>query len=224
MNCEEFQAIGLDAGTGRISPADEAAAAEHAATCSRCAALADSWESARLELSVFADATGQAEAPARVQMRLLQELRAQKRPHQLYRRTGIIAAWGLAAAAAIVAVVSWQNWRADHASVVNNKVLNNRIVPAVSDQSQSPPAVDTVLIADEDGGAFTPLPGALPLSSDDGAVYEVRMQRASLGALGLPVNEEGASDWISVDLLVADDGTPQGVRLHQDATQSLTAE
>jgi len=224
MNCEEFQAIGLDAGTGRISSVEEAAAAEHAATCSRCAALADSWESARLELSVFADATGQAEAPARVQMRLLQELRAQKRPHQLYRRTGIIAAWGLAAAAAIVAVVSWQNWRADHASVVNNKVLNNRIVPAVSDQSQSPPAVDTVLIADEDGGAFTPLPGALPLSSDDGAVYEVRMQRASLGALGLPVNEEGASDWISVDLLVADDGTPQGVRLHQDATQSLTAE
>jgi len=50
------------------------------------------------------------------------------------------------------------------------------------------------------------------------------MQRASLGALGLSVNEDGASDWISVDLLVADDGTPQGVRLHQDATQPLTAE
>ena len=224
MKCEEFEAIGLDAGRGRISAADEAAAAEHAATCSRCAALADSWESARLELSVFADATRQAEAPARVQMRVLQELRAQKRPHQLYRRTGMIAAWGLAAAASIVAVVSWQNWRADHASVVNNKAPNNKIVPVVSDQSQSSPAVDTVLVADEDGGAFTPLPGALPLSSDDGAVYEVRMQRASLGALGLPVNEEGASDWISVDLLVADDGTPQGVRLHQDATQSLTAE
>jgi len=43
MKCEEFEAIGLDAGTGRISAADEAAAAEHAATCSRCAALADSW-------------------------------------------------------------------------------------------------------------------------------------------------------------------------------------
>ncbi len=219
MKCEEFQTIGLDAGTGRISAADEAAAAEHAAACSHCAALADSWESARSELSVFADATQQAEAPARVQMRLLQELRAQKRPHQLYRRTGIIAAWGLAAAASIVAVVSWQNWRADHATVVNNK-----IVPAVSDPSQPSSSVDTVLVADEDSGTFTPLPGALPLSSDDGAVYEVRMQRASLGALGLPVNEEGASDWISVDLLVADDGTPQGVRLHENATQALTAE
>jgi len=38
-----------------------------------------------------------------------------------YRRTGIIAAWGLAAAASIVAVVSWQNWRTDHVRVVNNK-------------------------------------------------------------------------------------------------------
>jgi len=219
MKCEEFQAIGLDAGTGRIGAADEAAAAEHAASCSHCAALADSWESARLELSVFAGATRQAEAPARVQMRLLQELRAQKRPHHLYRRAGIVAAWGLAAAASIVAVVSWQSWRADRARIVNNKM-----VPAVSDPSQPSSSVDTALVADEDSGTFTPLPGALPLSSDDGAVYEVRMQRASLGALGLPVNEEGASDWISVDLLVADDGTPQGVRLHQDATQSLTAE
>jgi len=224
MKCEEFEAIGLDAGTGRISSEEEAAAVAHAATCSRCAALADSWEAARLELSVFAGATGQAEAPARVQMRLLQELRAQKRPHQLYRRTGIVAAWGLAAAASIVAVVSWQNWRTEHARLVNNKAANNKMVPAVSNQSQSSPAADTVLVADEDTGTFTPLPGALALPSDDGAVYEVRMQRASLGALGLPVNEDGASDWISVDLLVADDGTPQGVRLHQNAAQSLTAE
>jgi len=219
MNCEQFQANGLDAGTGRISSAEEAAAAEHASSCSRCAALAESWEAARVELAVFADATRQAEAPARVQMRLLQELRAQKRPHRLYRRAGIVAAWGLAAAASVVAVVSWQNWRKDHA-----RVAVNSMIPAVHNTVQSAPSVDTVLVADEDSGTFTPLPGALPLSSDDGAVYEVRMQRASLGALGLPVNEEGASDWISVDLLVADDGTPQGVRLHQDATQAVSAE
>jgi hypothetical protein len=219
MNCEEFQSMGLDAGTGRISAAEEAAAAEHAGACSRCAALAESWDAARAELSLFADTTRQAEVPARVQMRLLQELRAQKRPHQFYRRIGMLAAWGLAAAACVVAVVSWQNWRKDHGHIVAN-----RTILAVSNAAQSSPSVDTVLVADDDSGTFTPLPGALPLSSDDGAVYEVRMQRASLGALGLSVNEDGASDWISVDLLVADDGTPQGVRLHQDATQSLTAE
>ncbi|HLZ13085.1 MAG TPA: hypothetical protein VKP58_10910 [Candidatus Acidoferrum sp.] len=219
MKCEEFQSIGLDAGTGRISAADESAAAEHAAACSRCAALAESWEAARAELSLFADATRQAQAPPRVQMRLLQELRSQKRPHQLYRRTGIIAAWGLAAAASVVAVVSWQNWR-NHSA---HPAIGTSI-PAVTNVVPMPSSSDAVLVADEDTGAFTPLPGALPLSSDDGAVYEVRMQRASLGALGLPVNEDGASDWISVDVLVADDGTPQGVRLHEDAALSLPAQ
>ncbi len=66
---------------------------------------------ARNELSVYKDATRAVSAPARVEMRLLQELRAQKRPHERVRRTGMIAAWGLAAAASIVGVVSWQTWQ-----------------------------------------------------------------------------------------------------------------
>ena len=37
--------------------------------------------------------------------------------------------------------------------------------------------------------------------------------RGALGAFGLPVNEDLASDWIQVDLLVGDDGAPQAVRL-----------
>jgi hypothetical protein len=44
----------------------------------------------------------------------------------------------------------------------------------------------------------------------------VRMQRSSLGALGLPVNEERAGEWIQVDLLVGNDGLPQAVRLAQE--------
>jgi len=43
----------------------------------------------------------------------------------------------------------------------------------------------------------------------------VRMQRGALGALGLPVNEERAGEWIQVDLLVGNDGLPQAVRLPQ---------
>jgi hypothetical protein len=217
MNCEEFQAFGLDAGTSRIKSAEEAAAADHAGKCAKCAALAESWDAARAELSLFGDATRNAETPARVQMRLLQELRAQKRPVEIYRRGGMIAAWGLAAAAAIFGVVSWQNWRTEQHRLKANK--NNPAVSAVGAASQSG---DYVIVADEDTGAFTPLPGALPVTSDDGSIYQVRMQRASLGALGLPVNQDGASDWINVDLLVADDGTPQGVRLHEDATESAT--
>jgi hypothetical protein len=218
MNCEEFELIGLDAGSGHISAAEEAAAAEHVGACPKCAALAESWDMARNELSVYKDTTRAVSAPARVEMRLLQELRAQKRPHERVRRTGMIAAWGLAAAASIVGVVSWQTWQSGKHQP-SHPSLNT---PAVSPVTQTSLNSDTVIVADEDTGVFTPLPGAIPVAAEDGSIYQVRMQRASLGVLGLPVNEDGGSDWINVDLLVADDGTPQGVRLHEDATQSGT--
>jgi len=63
---------------------------------------------------------------------------------------------------------------------------------------------------------FTLLPGALPADTADAAILRVRMQRGSLGALGLPVNEELAGEWIQVDLLVGNDGLPQAVRLPQE--------
>jgi hypothetical protein len=48
---------------------------------------------------------------------------------------------------------------------------------------------------------------------EDGAIVRVGMERASLAAFGLPVNEDDASDWIQVDLLVGSDGSAQAVRL-----------
>lgn len=72
-----------------------------------------------------------------------------------------------------------------------------------------------MLVADNELRNFTLLPGALPAEADDAAIVRVRMQRGALGALGLPVNEERAGEWIQVDLLVGDDGLPQAVRLPQ---------
>ena len=61
-----------------------------------------------------------------------------------------------------------------------------------------------------------PLPGTTLDETDEAAILRVRMQRGSLGALGLPVNEERAGEWIQVDLLVGNDGLPQAVRLAQE--------
>ena len=69
------------------------------------------------------------------------------------------------------------------------------------------------LVADNGWSGFTLLPGVLPLDSDYGEILRVRMQRGALESFGLPVNEERAGDWIQVDLLVGDDGSPQAVRL-----------
>ena len=61
----------------------------------------------------------------------------------------------------------------------------------------------------DDSGEFTPLPGTTLDETDEAAVLRVRMQRGALGALGLPVNEERAGEWIQVDLLVGNDGLPK---------------
>jgi hypothetical protein len=84
-------------------------------------------------------------------------------------------------------------------------------VPAV--QKKSFIKARPTATSDDDAGKFTLLPGSLPAETDEAAIVRVRMQRGALGALGLPVNVERADEWIQVDLLVANDGWPQAVRL-----------
>ncbi len=120
MTCEEFEAMGLDAERdASLSAAERAAANEHAGTCSRCAALQDSWQAAGVELRAFAEDTAMAQAPARVEMRLRQEFRTQHVTLKA-RRTAVIAAWALAAAAVLVGMVSWINWRRNGPEVAAN--------------------------------------------------------------------------------------------------------
>jgi anti-sigma factor RsiW len=233
MKCEEFEAIGLDAERdASLSEAERGAAREHAATCSHCAALQDSWQAAGAELRAFAEDTAMAQAPARVEMRLRQEFRTRHVTLKA-RRTAVITAWALAAAAVLVGAVSWTNWRgsghdeaANHPKsspgAVNSAANNVNATPSHETPVQGAGAVQQpdfaeseTLMADNELSDFTLLPGALPADTADAAILRVRMQRGSLGALGLPVNEERAGEWIQVDLLVGNDGLPQAVRLPQ---------
>ncbi len=211
MKCNEFEEIGLDAERdASLSDAQRAAAAAHAASCPRCGALRASWEAPRVELRLLAQATGTTDAPARVEMSLRQQFRAEYHTPKA-RRTAAIAAWGLAAAALLVGAVSWVKWSANRHSEVAVK-------PNLADSNQGSPdqaaAGDSqTLVADNEFGDFTLLPGVLPAETEGSAILNVRMQRGALGALGLPVNEDRASEWIQVDLLVGNDGLPQAVRL-----------
>jgi hypothetical protein len=236
MKCEEFEAIGLDAERdASLNEMERAAAREHSSTCSRCAALQDSWQAAGVELRAFAEDTAMAQAPPRVEMRLRQEFRTRHVTLKV-RRTAVITAWALAAAAVLIGTVSWRNWRqsrheeaTNHAnSVPSAKNLsdgnsaagaNHQIPAALPNGTQLPGSAGTAssktLVADNELRGFTFLPGAFAADTDEAAILRVRMQRGSLGALGLPVNEERAGEWIQVDLLVGDDGLPQAVRLPQ---------
>jgi len=227
MKCEEFEAIGLDAERdASLSEAGRAAAREHAATCSHCAALQDSWEAAGIELRALAEDTAMVQAPARVEMRLRQEFRTQHVTLKV-RRTAVLAAWALAAAAILVGAVSWVNWRknssngATDQSKSSQSAANSSANSANTSNKHETPAVQPdstdseTLMADNELSDFTLLPGTSPADTLDATILRVRMQRSSLGTLGLPVNEERAGEWIQVDLLVGNDGLPQAVRLPQ---------
>ncbi len=218
MKCEEFEAVGLERSALRMGELDAAlrnAVAEHAAQCANCAALQESWQEARIALQALRETTRDAETPQRVEMRLRQEFGMRHRTAKA-RSAAILAAWALAAAAVLFAGVSWWNWRLaqTHGNAVSagNSVKTKALPPSVTpgDTSEEP-----TLIAGNEAGDFTLLPGSLPQDVDDSAIVRVGMQRGALNALGLPVNEERVSDWIQVDLLVGQDGLPKAVRLPQ---------
>jgi anti-sigma factor RsiW len=229
MKCEEFEAIGL--GLGRegavlqngVDATERAAAIEHANTCARCAALQESWQEARAELRALRVATQDAGTPLRVEMRVRQEFRTRHRTAKV-RAAAVVAAWTLAAAAVVVGAVSLRNWQgAQHhatqgtSGLAKNTGPGNMAVETGKTMSviDSKSTNENALIADNSAGEFTLLPGSLPQETGDAAIVRVRLQRGALGALGLPVNQERAGEWIQVDLLVGEDGQPQAVRLPQ---------
>ncbi len=211
MTCDEFEAIGLDAERdASLTETQRAEAAAHVASCTRCSALRVSWEAARIELRSLAVATAGMNAPARVEMRLRQQFGTQYNTPRV-RRTAVVAAWALAAAAVVVGAVSWVNWRNSQRANLTDKSNTPVANPGTAEQNAAPDS--PTLMADNELSDFTFLPGVLPTDTDDATILEVRIQRGALGALGLPVNEDRAAEWIQVDLLVGNDGLPQAVRL-----------
>jgi len=209
MNCEQVEAIVLD--LDRDATADtleRAAAVAHLSHCPRCAALQESWQAAREELRALGEETLEARAPARVEMRLRQEFRTRRRT-MVARRTGAVAVWALAAAAILVGAISSWNWHQARLQGAAESKTAARSALIMSEAAAG-------LSSGDDSGDFTLVPGIVPDDVEEAAILRVRMQRSSLGALGLPVNEERAGEWIQVDLLVGNDGLPEAVRLAQE--------
>ena len=214
MKCEEFEAIGLERNGVRMSELDAAlrdAAAEHAARCPACASLQESWQEARIALQALRETTRDAETPRRVEMRLRHEFQMRHRTTKA-RTVAIFASWALASAVVLFVGVSWRNWRLAQRVDLSggNSVKTNTLPPTLP---MTLPSETPTLVANNETGDFTLLPGSLPQEVDDSAIVRVGMERGALSALGLPVNEERVSDWIQVDLLVGQDGLPKAVRL-----------
>jgi len=209
MTCEEFHMAEIDLGLSGEEGSQAQAARQHLQECPHCAASHENWLALRTDLHSLGAETRAAEAPSRVEMRLRQEFRTRHKTVKT-RRAALFTAWALAGAAVVVAAITWFNWRLE-----NNGAMARQQVPAAQHVKSAGPELGEVLVASNDSGDFTLLPGAMPGAMEDATVVHVQMQRGALGALGLTVNEEQATDWIQLDLLVGDDGQPQAVRLPQ---------
>ena len=226
MNCEEFEILSLDAQRDRsIGDESRERVLQHARVCGRCAALGASWAAAQSELAALAESSRLLRVPPRVETRVLQQFRLKHEPRQ-ERKILQLATWALAAAAVIVctlAVWDLHNWRQGSLGVpiataptAGRNTVPNLSISAPGTNANSATDDSEILIAGNEGNGgndFTQLPGSSLQEVEDSAIVRVRMERASLAAFGLPVNEDEASDWIQVDLLVASDGSAQAVRL-----------
>ena len=63
-------------------------------------------------------------------------------------------------------------------------------------------------------------PGADLSSLDSGALVRVRVPSSALGSFGLQVAQDSDEEWVSADLLVAEDGSPQAIRFVRPVSQS----
>ncbi len=209
MNCQEFANAGLEQDL-HADGLDSAAAREHLRICPNCAGLYESSLALRAELRELGQRTSEASAPSRVEMRLRQEFRTR---HKTDRNRGrvVLAGWVLATATVLLAASSLVLW---HRGTPPNAVQVSRpATPAAIHAVASGPELGGTLIAENDGDEFALIPGAVPGLLDDSTVVRVEMQRGSLSALGLSVNEEHAGDVVQVDLLLGADGQPQAYRL-----------
>jgi hypothetical protein len=220
MNCEEFELRGLDLDRADADPQEAAAAARHAQSCGRCNAMLESWREVKGDLRLLRESTRLDSAPARVEMRLKQELRT-RREARVPRSTVVVASWALAATAVLVASVGWlQTHHKPRGPVVSSS--NARQIGNIAPKTLNDDSDEMLLAADYDSATFTQLPASLPSASSAESILEVRMQRGALERFGLPVDPDRASEFVDVDFLVGEDGQPQAVRLHQNS-QVVTA-
>jgi hypothetical protein len=206
MSCEEFAELGLDAerDAALMSEAQRAAWEAHGRGCARCAAESESLRVLRGQLRALAGETRSAQAPPRTEMQLRRQVKLLGYKRRGERRKTAIAAAILAAAAALVAAVGVRHWMRPAEPVV---AMNLAVPPSAP---ENPPAQIAAAQAQDD---FTLLPDGLPVATEDDSIVSVRMPRAALAALGLPVNEEQSGEPVLVDLLISADGQPQAVRL-----------
>jgi hypothetical protein len=226
MDCTEFKEIYHDLDRpGTLGPELRDRALAHAEFCSDCAALLTEAEGLDFALRSLAEHSEGRQAPPRVETALLEEFRREK-----VRASGRKLQWQislLGAAAGIALVVGM----ALHHRIVRAPIAAQPVATTDADathaasgpaEQASPeagapegPGLSASESSEEEyAGNFVPLPYADdPAALEGGAIVRVTLPRSALVSFGLPITGGGDADTVSADLVVAEDGTPQAIRL-----------
>ena len=219
MNCDEFeriaQALARDEG---LDVATLESAFTHADSCESCDALLEEAESLTSNLRTLAAHHASEAAPARVESKLLLAFRQRREPdfHGLERWRWSAA---LAIAAAIVLVLAVTGrpqalWHPGGVASANQPGQSGRAPGTPAAVSAPPQASQTAALDDEEGAdSFVPLSGTFDLDSlNEEPIVRVVLTGEDLESLGLPVGDS-SDEQVVADLIIANDGTPQAIRV-----------
>ena len=232
MDCSEFREIYHDLDRpGTLEASHRERALMHAEYCSGCAALLTEAEALDFALRSLAQDSASRQASPRVEAALLQEFQREK-----VRATGRRVQWQVAvlgAAAGIALVIGLALHHRSVPSLNAGHPAAKTDVTAAQARAVEPQQADTEEAGgagsanaaapassanessdDEYAGNFVPVPYADdPAALEGGAIVRVTLPRSALVSFGLPITDGGDAETVAADLVVAEDGTPQAIRL-----------
>jgi hypothetical protein len=188
---------------------DVAAALEHAASCSTCAERLREERSLTLALNTLTAAAAAQEPSGGCEATLLAAFR-DERGREVHTRRWIFALSGAMAASLVLllgtaVLLSHESGNLVRAISQQAEVQNIQEDIQKDEQPEKEEVTDFV--------AFYPGADASPV--DSGALVRVRVPRSSLSSFGVPAAQGGLGreeEWVSADLLVAEDGSPMAIR------------
>jgi hypothetical protein len=218
MNCEEFQELaqGLARDEG-LDVATMETALTHADSCESCDALLEEAESLTGDLRALSTRYAGETAPPRVEAALLDAFRQRQQPaagvSQVRRWAASIA--GIAAAIVLVTVLAGRPKAPSHSSeAATAKPLSLPGAPPEPPAALQHTPQTTASTSEQGADSFVPLSGTYDLASlNDDAIVRVVLSDEDLESLGLPVGDGGSDEQVVADLIIANDGTPQAIRL-----------
>jgi hypothetical protein len=213
IKCDEFREIVHDLLRDEtLAPAVVEDAFVHTESCNACYALFGEAELLHTSLRSLSAQLASSQTPHRVEQTLLKELARLNSPHPSLglrwpHRWTRWAGAGVGISAAAVLLIFLTAHRGTTLPDITPRPQAASVASAVAPYELN--------ASDEEGaaGPFVPLSDSFdPASMDDATVVRVVLSAAALESLGLPFNESDG-DRVVADLVVANDGMPQAIRL-----------